>query len=230
MSEEILIQYQIIVTGKVQNVGFRDKIDDLAFDHNILGYVENRPKKEVFILAQGLKENLDQFCQKFQRLEPPVKVQSLRITEHPYDQKYDDFLVVRGDPNEELGERFDTAVYFLHSIDRKQDQMLNKQDQMLGKQDQMINKQDQMLGKQDQMIDKQDQMLGKQDQMIDKQDQMLSLQKESICLQSKTLDEVHALRSDLTDKVMTEVTLARTEIRELRNELIQAGVLNVGHS
>lgn len=195
MSEEILIQYQIIVTGKVQNVGFRDKIDDLAFDHNILGYVENRPKREIFILAQGMRENLDIFCQKFQRLEPPIKVQLLKITEHPYDQKYDDFLVVRGDPNEELAERFDTAVYFLHSIDRKQDQMLGKQDQMIGKQDQMIG-----------------------------------LQKESICIQSKTLDEVHALRSDLTDKVMNEVTLARTEIRELRNELIQAGVLNVGRS
>ncbi len=163
MSDDSLTQYQIIVSGNIQRVGFRDKVDDLAFDFSISGYVENRPKKEAFILAQGNKQNLEQFCQKVQKLELPVKVQSLRITEHPWDEKYQDFSVIRGKPIEELAERFDTAVYFLNSIDRKQDQML-----------------------------------GKQDQIID-------LQKESICIQSKTLDEVHALRTDLTEKVMAEV-------------------------
>ena len=209
MSEDSLTQYQNIVSGNIQRVGFRDKVDDLAFDYSISGYVENRPKKEVFILAQGNRQNLEQFCQKVQKLELPVKVQSLRITEHPWDERYQDFSVIRGKPIEELAERFDTAVYFLNSIDKKQDQML---------------------GKQDQMLDKQDQMLGKQDQMLGKQDQIIDLQKESICIQSKTLDEVHALRTDLTEKVMAEVTLARTEIKELRNELIQAGVLSAGRS
>ena len=203
-------QYSIIVSGKVQGVSFRDRVEDLAMEYDITGYVQNSPKKEVYILAQGRKENLDSFCDKIQRCEPLVKVHSIRITEQPCETVYSEFLILRGDPNEELTERLDAAVYFLYSMDRKQDLMLYKQDQALGNQDQMLKKKDQMIGKQDQM-------LGKQDQMID-------LQRESISIQSTTLDEVRALRTDLTDRIMTEITLARSENKELRNELIQAGI------
>ena len=191
-----LTQYLIMVSGKVQGVGFRDRVEDLAMEYDITGYVQNSPKKEVYILAQGRKEDLDSFCDKIQRCEPPVKIQSIRITEQPYETAYSEFLILRGDPNEELAERLDTAVYFLYSMDRKQDLMLYKQDQALGNQDQMLKK----------------------------QDQMIDLQRESISIQSTTLDEVRALRTDLTDRIMTDITLARSENKELRNELIQAGI------
>ena len=198
MIDHIITEYQITVSGKVQRVGFRDKVEDLAMNYDIMGYVENRPKKEAFILAQGKKENLDQFCKMVQKLDPPCKVTSIKITEHPCENNYDVFSIVRGDPNEELAERFDNAVFYLHSIDQKQDKMLEKQDKML---------------------EKQDIMSGKQDIMID-------LQKESISLQTNTFNEIHALRKDITDSFMNEVKLARTEIKELRKELVQAGVLH----
>jgi acylphosphatase len=246
MPEKSLSQYQITVSGKVQRVGFRDKVEDFAIDNNILGYVQNLPGQDVQIIAEGKITDLIRFCKAVENCELPVKVRKMLIVEKPYEGRFDLFLIKRGDPTEELGERFDHAIHYLHSIDTKQDrmlynqdQMLGKQDQMLGKQDQMIDKQDQMLGKQDQMIDKQDQMLGKQDQMlgkqdqmIDKQDQMLGkqdqmieAQKHTVDLQSKTLDEIHSLRKDFADRFMQEVSEARKEIRELRSELVQAGVL-----
>jgi acylphosphatase len=197
MPEEILTQYQIIVSGKVQRVGFRDKVEDFAIENNVLGYVQNLRGQDVQIVAEGEKTNLIRFCKAVENCELPVKVRKITILEKPFEGKYEFFLINRGDPIEELGERFDHAIFFLHSIDTKQDRMLYKQDEML---------------------EKQDQMLGKQDQMIE-------AQKHTVDLQSKTLSEIHSLRNDFADRFMQEVTKARKEIRELRSELVQAGVL-----
>ncbi|MFH0968159.1 MAG: acylphosphatase [Methanobacteriota archaeon] len=211
MVNNSLKQYRIIVIGKVQRVGFRDKVEDIAVEHRITGYVQNLSTRDVCIVAEGKDTDLERFCRAVQNCELPVKVSSMRVTECPYEGTYEDFIIIRGEPFEELAERFDNAIFYLHSIDTKQDQMLEKQDQMLDKQDQML--------------EKQDLSLGKQDKMLGKQDQMLETQKHTVDLQSKTLDEIHALRTDFTERFMHEVSEARAEIRELRNELVQAGVL-----
>jgi acylphosphatase len=124
-------QYRIRVKGKVQRVGFRDKVDDLATDCGLSGYVLNLPGKDVFILVEGPKEDLDKFFKDIQMFPPPVKIKSIEISECPVEEIYDGFRIIRGEPNEELAERFDSALYLLTSIDNKQDQMLVKQDQMI---------------------------------------------------------------------------------------------------
>lgn len=226
-------QYHIVVSGKVQRVGFRDKVEDIALSLNLTGYVENSSHRKVIIVAEGEEQSLARFCDELQKCPPPILVSTLKITEHPYCGEFDDFIIIRGDPNDEFAERFDSAIFYLHTMNQKMDQSLGKQDQMLDKQDQMLDKQDQMLGKQDQMLDKQDRMLDKQDQMLhlqgkmlNKQDDMIVIQKHAVDLQSKTLDEVHSLRNDFSDRFMHEISEARAEIRQLRNELVQAGVLS----
>ena len=236
MTVNSLKQYYITAFGKVQRVGFRDKVEEIALNNQISGYVQNLSTRDVCIVAEGKETDLEQFTRDIQNCNPPVKVSSMKVLERPYEGTYEDFIIIRGEPIEELAERFDHAIFYLHNIDTKQDKMLGKQDLMIGKQDLMIDKQDQMIGKQDimigkqdQMIDKQDIMIGKQDQMIGKQDQMIEIQKTSVDLQSKTLDEIHSLRNDFSDRFMHEISEARAEIRELRNELVQAGVLSGGN-
>jgi len=264
MTVNSLKQYYITAFGKVQRVGFRDKVEEIALNNQISGYVQNLSTRDVCIVAEGKETDLEQFTRDIQNCNPPVKVSSIKVLERPYEGTYEDFIIIRGEPIEELAERFDHAIFYLHNIDTKQDKMLGKQDLMIDKQDQMIGKQDimigkqdqmidkqdimigkqdqmidkqdimigkqdQMIGKQDQMIDKQDIMIGKQDQMIGKQDQMIEIQKTSVDLQSKTLDEIHSLRNDFSDRFMHEISEARAEIRELRNELVQAGVLSGGN-
>ena len=199
MSNHSKKQYQIIVTGKVQRVGFRDKVDELADEFELTGYVENRRQKEVFILAQGEESNLIRFCDCIRECQPPVKIKNLSVTEHGYEGCYDEFFIKRGDPNEEIAERFDSAIYYLHKLDTGQQAMLGKQDQMLGKQDQMLNKQDQMLEKQDTIIH----------------------------LQEDTLHEVKEMRTEFNRTFNNEVKELRSEVREVRNALIQAGVLKI---
>ncbi|MCA1914907.1 acylphosphatase [Methanospirillum hungatei] len=197
MSDSNKKQYHIFVKGKVQRVGFRDKVEDIADGLELTGYVQNHSSKDVIIVIEGEEEKITEFIQSIRNIPPPVKIKSLQVTEYPYSGNYSEFTILRGEMMEELAERFDSAIYYLHNLDQKQDQMLNKQDQMLDKQDQMLNKQDQMLGKQDTVIG----------------------------LQIETLREIKGVRSDFQKTFTEELIEIRGEIRELRSAMIEAGYL-----
>jgi acylphosphatase len=218
MSDPVNRQCHIYVKGKVQRVGFRDKVEDIAYNLGLTGYVQNQSSNDVVIVIEGEDEKINQFIQQVRDVPPPVKIKSLDVTEYPYSGDYSEFSIIRGEVMDEFAERFDTAVHLLYSIDQKQDQMLDKQDQMLSRQDQMLDKQDQMLSRQDQMLDKQDRMLGKQDQMIRKQDDVIGIQIE-------TLNEIKGVRSDFQKTFTEELMEIRGEIRELRSAMMEAGYL-----
>ena len=52
------------ITGKVQGVGFRYFVLQQAQELGIKGWVSNKPNGDVEALAQGDKEDLDQFIAK----------------------------------------------------------------------------------------------------------------------------------------------------------------------
>ncbi len=215
MTDNSSKQYIITVTGKVQRVGFRDKVEDLAIEHGIKGYVQNIKIREVSIVAEGLDSNLKNFCAALKNCEPPVMVSTINIEERPVLGTYEDFTILRGEPIEELAERFDTAIFYLHSID-------TKQDQMLGKQDVMIELQKETLGLQKHTIEL-------QEHTIELQEHTIELQENSVSIQNETLNEIRAVKSTVSNTFMQELSELRTEVRDMRNELIKAGVITPGH-
>ncbi len=215
MTDNSSKQYIITVTGKVQRVGFRDKVEDLAIEHRIKGYVQNIKTREVSIVAEGLDSNLKNFCAALKNCEPPVMVSTINIEERPVLGTYEDFTILRGEPIEELAERFDTAIFYLHSID-------TKQDQMLGKQDVMIELQKETLGLQKHTIEL-------QEHTIELQEHTIELQENSVSIQNETLNEIRAVKSTVSNTFMQELSELRTEVRDMRNELIKAGVITPGH-
>ncbi len=56
-----IINYSILVKGKVQGVWFRKYTRDKAVELGIKGYVKNELDKTVFISAEGTEEKLDEF-------------------------------------------------------------------------------------------------------------------------------------------------------------------------
>ena len=134
----------ILVSGRVQKVGYRSKV--MALDR--------------FATALKVKNSL-------------IDVAAVEVERHDATGEFDDFSkrVDRGETDsrldrsaELLKELIDVTRHGFSDLGQKMDRMLDKQDQMLDKQDIMIYKQDQMLDKQDMMIEKQDQMLDKQDE------------------------------------------------------------------
>jgi acylphosphatase len=59
--------YEIIVSGRVQGVGFRWFTEREAVKRNIRGYVRNLEDGRVAILAQGDLSALEEFCECIRR-------------------------------------------------------------------------------------------------------------------------------------------------------------------
>ncbi len=202
----------IIASGEVQRVGYRDFVTKIAKKNNITGIVRNCPGYDVEIIAEGNEQDLEQFVSQIKIQKDPIFVESIKIEPGTYEGKWKYFEIQRGSPDEELGERLDAAIVYLVRIDSN-----SRRSVEIG--ELMLEKQDQMLDKQDQMLDKQDQMLDKQDQMLDKQDYQISLQK-------GTIQEIQEMRSDLKDSLQVRYQNIEQQLHEIQTILKNAGMMS----
>jgi acylphosphatase len=76
---EIHNSVHIFVEGKVQGVGFRYFVKQLAEENNITGWVRNRYDDRVEITAQGNDKDLNQFISKVRVGPPSAHVTSLDL-------------------------------------------------------------------------------------------------------------------------------------------------------
>jgi len=150
------------VSGKVQGVGYRDRVVDIANAFGLKGMVENQKDGQVKIIAEGEDEKLKWFESAIDIKNTLIYVSSIEKKYSPASNEFDNFgkIVLKG----EIETWLDIAPVYLKEIVFEFKKM---NDNLGGKMDQMLDKQDQMLGKQDQMIGKQNQMIGKQDELLD---------------------------------------------------------------
>ncbi len=148
----------ITVRGRVQKVGYRDMVAEMANKMDITGIVKNLPDgKSVKIIAEAEKDVLDEFIKLlWAKDDPIIKVKNIDAAFEPATGEYEFFDIVYEDFEKEGFERIGEAVMYLKRLDAGQNKMLEKQDVMIEKQDVMIEKQDKMLEKQDVMIEKLD--------------------------------------------------------------------------
>ena len=216
---------EITARGDVQKVGFRDAVQRAARKLGLSGTVQNVEPYDVRIVAEGEEAALKEFVKAINIQDGPIRVQELDVSWAPATGEFQYFKILRGDWQEELGERFDTAVVLLHrSIELgEQNLMVSKESLMVSKESLMVSKENLMVSKENLSVGKM--MLEKQDRMLDKQDQMLEKQDTVIGLQIDTLREIKNIRSDFQKTFTEELINIRGEIRELRNAMIQAGYL-----
>ncbi|PKL59829.1 MAG: acylphosphatase [Methanomicrobiales archaeon HGW-Methanomicrobiales-4] len=188
----------IMVSGDVQRVGYRDRVTKIARSCNIVGIVRNCEGYDVEIIAEGREEDLKDFSSAIIIDEDPIHVESLKIVSGNYEGRWKYFQIERGDPDEELGERLDTALTYLVRIDTNSRHSVDIGEKMLVKQDSMLEKQDSMLGKQDSVI---------------------SLQKD-------TIHEIHEMRIDLKDSLQSKYQSIEQQLQEIQMVLRNAGMMS----
>ena len=204
-----MIRLTAIVSGKVQEVGYRARVVDIANAFGLKGMIENLKDGRVKIIAEGEDQKLKWFEFAVDIKNTLISVSSIVKTYSPATGDFENFgkLVTKG----ETDSRLDTAAVYLKEIVVSVNKM---NDNLGGKMDTMIARQDQMLDKQDQMLDKQDQMLDKQDQMLDKQD--------------TTIGEIQALRTDLKgymDMRFKRIEADLSELKDMKVALIEKGLI-----
>jgi len=213
---------EIIASGRVQRVGFRDLVETIAQDLGLSGTVENQKPYDVRIVAEGEERALQAFVEGLKVERGQIRVRDLEVRWSEATGEFPYFQILRGDWHEELGERFDVAVGLLYrSIEIGEENLaLGRENVAIGRENlaigrMMLDKQDHMLDKQDQMLDKQDHMLDKQDHMLDKQDQMLDKQDTTISILKNIKEDTSEI-----GVIKEEVSAARYEARREREEII----------
>lgn len=131
------------ISGKVQRVGYRARVIQLANGLGIKGIIENLSDGRVRIIAEGDEEKMKLFEGTIDIKNTLIQVTSI---EKIYSQPYGEFgsfykLVGTGETDSRLDEGIGVLKDMrdiLISICGTQKQMLSKQDQMLGKQDETL--------------------------------------------------------------------------------------------
>jgi acylphosphatase len=151
----MMMKLTALVSGKVQEVGYRARVADIANAFGLTGMVENRKDGRVKIIAEGEDEKLKWFESAIDIKNALIHVSSIEKDYSPASNEFDNFgkLVVKG----ETDTRLDAAAVYLKelvsAVNNMNDNLGSKIDQMLDKQDQMLDKQDQMLDKQNELLD-----------------------------------------------------------------------------
>jgi len=98
--------YTLRVCGRVQRVGFRRYILDLAQDLNLTGHAKNLPDGSIEIFIQGEKEPLSKFFQMLKQPPPPTAIKEIREEETATNPEIKEFKLIYGELSEELQEGF----------------------------------------------------------------------------------------------------------------------------
>jgi acylphosphatase len=88
-----MIQLHIIVSGKVQGVGFRYFSQMKAVQYGVAGWAKNLADGSVEIMALGGKDQLDPFIEDLQIGNPFSKINNIEITESEVTESYRSFTI-----------------------------------------------------------------------------------------------------------------------------------------
>lgn len=87
--------YQIIVTGRVQGVGYRAHVHKLALAKGLKGNVRNLSDGSVKIILQGNEDDLSSMEKIiYNKAHPFMKVSTSQVQERPHTKTYENFKIV----------------------------------------------------------------------------------------------------------------------------------------
>ena len=87
-----MIRRRSVFTGRVQGVGFRATVDDIAQGFEVLGYVRNLPDRRVEVVVEGDEAEVERFLARIgDRMEGHIKQRS--DDDSPPTREFADFSI-----------------------------------------------------------------------------------------------------------------------------------------
>jgi acylphosphatase len=113
------IRATIIVRGRVQRAGFKDFVDQIAFDLKLKGLVQNLEDGTVQVVCEGEKDIIETFLSRIQIEEYPIRVENATVEYSPAQGNFRDFEIIRDkDIAKATSERMDEAARYLRETRR----------------------------------------------------------------------------------------------------------------
>jgi acylphosphatase len=128
---------EIVLNGRVQKAGYRDYIDEVAFDLNLKGWVKNLEDGTVKIVCEGRSKDIEEFINRIKIHEYPIRVDDAVVEYSPATGEFKDFTIIR---EEDIVfatyERMDALCRYIRDMNKnlgsKLDRMLEKQELPFG--------------------------------------------------------------------------------------------------
>ena len=136
----------ILAKGRVQRVGYRDGVEEIARQLEITGFVENVKPYDVRIVAEGDDSAMERFIEEIKIKKYSIDVERLDVQFEDFKSEFEYFEIKRGEWHEELGERLDAAGKLLYKSVELGEESVSIGKKMLEKQDMMLEKQDDTIG------------------------------------------------------------------------------------
>jgi acylphosphatase len=117
---------EIIVYGRVQKAGFRDFIDEIAFNLNLNGYVKNLDDGTVQIISEGKEDDIKELLEKINITQYPIRVEKIDVVYKKPTDEYRTFDVIREeDLTTATYERMDAAVRYMREMNSNLSQKID---------------------------------------------------------------------------------------------------------
>lgn len=124
---------EIIVHGRVQKAGFRDLIDEAAFNLNLNGYVKNLKDGTVQVICEGEEDRVEELLEKINIQQYPVRVEKIDAKYTKPTHEFKVFEIIREeDLSTATYERMDTAVRYMREMNANLSQKIDNLGDNLG--------------------------------------------------------------------------------------------------
>ena len=118
---------EIIIYGRVQKAGFRDFIDEIAFNLNLNGHVKNLDDGTVQIICEGEEDSIKELLDKINITQYPIRVKNIDVVYKKSTDEYRTFEIIREeDLTTATYERMDTAVRYMREMNLNLSQKIDQ--------------------------------------------------------------------------------------------------------
>jgi acylphosphatase len=87
------LQYEVIVGGRVQGVGYRYFVRSKAQELKLGGYTRNTSEGEVMVVAEGEQTELDTLVDYLQIGPQLARVRNVVVSKSPFTGQFDSFTI-----------------------------------------------------------------------------------------------------------------------------------------
>jgi len=209
-----------MVSGKVQQAGYRDRVVGIGKNLALSGYAEKLSDGRVKIVAEGDEEVLEQLTAAINIKNTLINVENLESSGWEATGEFSGFykLVKEG----ETDERLDTAADLLKElIGATNNGFSTLNNTMTAGFNKLALGQDKMLEKQDRMLEKQDSMLEKQDTSINILEKVHGDTSQIKTTLSRIEVDVKDTRYSLSSNIEEKHQKLENEIAEIKATLVK---------
>jgi acylphosphatase len=89
-----MTEIHCVISGKVQNVRFRDYVQTSATNLGLTGWVQNMQDGTVAVCAQGLPDTLKEFVEYLHEGSLQAKVEGVSVEWKTARKHYDEFSII----------------------------------------------------------------------------------------------------------------------------------------